>query len=102
MIMVGAAAELEVLTRFGEAVESPEKLAQQAALAEANGFPHGVSVMALKDLTKPGSRALRSEVEKFFRVRNTGTNPLHRTIELPKPVTKEIADQFNRLFGRTR
>lgn len=23
-----------------------------------------------------------------------------RTVELPKPVTQEVADEFNRLFGR--
>ena len=40
------------------------------------------------------------EVEKHFRVHNTGNDPLHRTVELPKPVTQEVADLFNRLFGR--
>ena len=28
------------------------------------------------------------------------TDRLHRTVELPKPVTQETADQFNQLFGR--
>jgi RHS repeat-associated protein len=90
---------IEVLTRFGTEVETVEGLAQDAAKAEAGGFPHGVSTSARTNLRTEGSRALRSDVERHFTVKNTGGN-LHRTVVLPKPVTKEIADLFNRLFGR--
>jgi hypothetical protein len=48
----------------------------------------------------PASQAARSSVEKAFKVHNTGTDPLHRTVELPKPVTRSVADLFNRIFGR--
>jgi hypothetical protein len=39
-------------------------------------------------------------VEEHFNVYNTGRNPFHRTVELPEPVTPEVADLFNSLFGR--
>jgi hypothetical protein len=89
----------EILTRFGQAPESAQKLAQDAAKAEAVLGIHGVSVTA-RSPRRPAPTALRSLVEKHFRVHNTGMDPLHRTIELPKPITQEIADLFNRLFGR--
>jgi hypothetical protein len=89
----------EVLTRFGQAVESADKLGQDAARAEGVLGIHGVSVTA-RPPKRPAPSALRSIVEKHFRVHNTGSDPLHRTVELPKPVTQEVADLFNRLFGR--
>jgi hypothetical protein len=52
----------------------------------------------LPDALLPPAR--RADVEKHFRVHNTGSDPLRRTIELPRPVTAEVADLFNRLFGR--
>jgi hypothetical protein len=38
----------------------------------------------------------------MFRVHDTPTrrDTLHRTVELPMPVTAEAAEEFNRLFGR--
>jgi hypothetical protein len=89
----------EELTRFGSAPESAQKLADDASRAEVVIGIHGVSATARKPKRLAPS-AWRSEVEKHFRVHETGTDPLHRTIELPKPVTPEIADLFNRLFGR--
>jgi hypothetical protein len=90
---------VEVLTRFGEAPESAQKLADDAARAEAVLGIHGVSVTARKP-RRPAPSALRSVVEQHFRVHNTGSDPLHRTVQLPKPVTPDVADLFNRLFGR--
>jgi len=90
----------EILTRFGQAAESAQKLAEDAARAEAVLGIHGVSVTA-RTPKWPAPSAPRSEVEKHFRVRPTGNDPLHRTVELPKPVTQEVADLFNRLFGRS-
>jgi hypothetical protein len=90
----------ELLTRFGEAPESAQKLAEDAARAEAVLGIHGVSVTA-RTPKRPAPSALRSVVEQHFRVHNTSNDPLHRTVELPKPVTQEVADLFNRLFGRT-
>jgi hypothetical protein len=89
----------EILTRFGDAAESAQKLGDDARHAEAAIGIHGVSVTARKP-KRTAPSALRSDVEKHFRVHNTGNDPLHRTIELPKPVTQEVADLFNRLFGR--
>jgi hypothetical protein len=92
---------VEELKRFGLDPESAEQLAGQAAAAEAKIGVHGVSVTA-RDTNAPAGRAQRAEVEKRFRVHDTPSrrDPLHRTVELPKPVTPDVADAFNRLFGR--
>lgn len=92
---------MEELKRFGTDPESAGQLAEQAAAAEAKIGIHGVSVTT-RDTNAPAGRASRDEVEKVFRVRNTPSrrDPLHRTVELPEPVTPEVADAFNRLFGR--
>jgi len=62
---------------------------------------HGASVSAGTP-TAPASSASRALVEGHFRGHNTPTraDPLHRTVELPKPVTPAVADLFNRLVGR--
>jgi RHS repeat-associated protein len=96
----GATKAGETLTRFGKEVESAEKLGTQAAAAEAKIGVHGVSTTALPNPRTEGSSAARSAVEKVFNVHNTGKDPFHRTVELPKPVTQAIADLFNRLLGR--
>jgi hypothetical protein len=91
----------EQLKRFGTDPESADRLAEQAAKAEAVIGIHGVSVTA-RGTTAPAGAAPRSEVEKHFRVHDTPSrrDPLHRTVELPKPVTPEVAELLNRLFGR--
>src|SRR5437870_676234 len=91
----------EELTRFGIARESAEDLASKAAAAEQVLGIHGVSVTA-RPTNGPAGRATRSDVDSIFRVHDTTTrrDKLHRTVELPKPVTNEVAEQFNRLFGR--
>jgi hypothetical protein len=91
----------ELLTRFGEQTETVEKRAGDAAKAEGVLGIHGVSVTA-QTPRRPAPSALRSIVTRHFPVHNTGVDPLHRTIELPKPVTQEVADLFNRLFGRIK
>ena len=89
----------EILSRFGDVPESVQKLADDSAKAEKVLGIHGVSVTARTPRwTAPAAK--RSDVEKYFSVHNTGNDPLHRTVELPKPVTQEVADLFNRLFGR--
>jgi hypothetical protein len=91
----------EVLKRFGTEPETAEKLASAAAHAIGVLGIHGVSVTA-RDTTAPAGRARRSDVEQHFRVHDTPSrrDPLHRTVELPQPVTAEVAERFNRLFGR--
>ena len=91
----------ETLYRMGTAKESVDRLKTKAADADSKIGIHGVSVSS-NQLSKKSSSASRSEVEKSFAVHNTPTlsNPLHRTVELPKPVTNEVAEIFNNLFGR--
>lgn len=91
----------EMLKRLGKKRETLNKLTQRAKEAERVLRIHGVSVTAGEE-EREHSWARRSDVEKHFRVHDTPTmkNPLHRTVELPKPVTQEIVDRFNDLFGR--
>jgi RHS repeat-associated protein len=90
----------EMLYRFGLGWESAGDLASQAAAAEATGrFPHGVSVW--NRTNRPDALAApRDAVQEFFGVENTGRRG-HRTVVLPKPVTREEEIIFNTLFGRT-
>jgi hypothetical protein len=94
-------AEEEILKRLGTSRESAARLARKAAEAEQVLGIHGVSVTAG---TAQGdvSAAARADVERSFPVHDTPTRAdrLHRTVELPTPVTQEVADQFNQLFGR--
>ena len=89
------------LVRFGEGPECAAGLAAQAAAAEAAGFGHGVSTM-LKDRISGSDRRHRSaklkDVCSVFPVKQTGRNPRHHTVLLPKPVTEGVADAFNDLF----
>jgi hypothetical protein len=91
----------EVLKRLGTSRESVSRLARKAAEAEKVLGIHGVSVTAGIPLG-PASESFRADVAKHFRVHDTPTraDPLHRTVELPKPVTDEAAAVLNRLFGR--
>jgi hypothetical protein len=92
-------AGLGTLTRYGTGPETLERLEQQAAKAEATGkFPHGVSTTTNPKPNLPGSTVPRSEVEKVFPVQQTGTDPSHHTVILPKPITQTIVDAFNKLF----
>jgi hypothetical protein len=90
-----------ILVRFGAEAESAEALAAGAAKAEAHGFPHGVSTKLVSRLSG-SDRAHRSapyaEVTKHFEVQQTGRNPAHHTVHLPKPVTAEVARLFNEIF----
>jgi hypothetical protein len=92
----------EVLKRLGTSRESAARLGRKAAEAEQALGIHGVSTSAAAP-TVPASAAPREDVARHFRVHDTPTrsDPLHRTVELPKPVTQEVADLFNRLFGRS-
>jgi len=91
----------ETLSRLGTSKESASRLGRKAAEAEGQIGIHGVSTTAG---TPKGaaSQAARGDVEQAFKVHDTPTraDPLHRTVELPKPVTQQIADTFNRIFGR--
>jgi RHS repeat-associated protein len=93
----------EVLSRLGRSRESVGRLGRKAAEAEESIGIHGVSTTAGPP-RGAASRASRGSVESQFKVHNTPTrsDPLHRTVELPKPVTQTVADAFNRVFGRSK
>jgi len=86
------------LARFGLEPESATQLAEQAAKAEQNGFPHGVSTRLTETPVKSARNANINQVGEHFPVEQTGANPNHHTVHLPKPVTQAVADLFNSLF----
>jgi RHS repeat-associated protein len=87
--------------RFGKAAESAEKLGADAAKAEKAGLPHGVSVKAQDRVSHADMAnhrvATKAEAKAQFNVTQTGREP-HHTVELPKPVTDEVAKRFNEVF----
>lgn len=86
------------LVRYGSSPETVEKLAGDAAAALASpkvGI-HGVSVFYRDPVP---SSAEFSEVQKYFNVYKT-LRKGHYTVELPNPVTQDVADTVNRVFGR--
>jgi hypothetical protein len=107
-----------MLVRQGVAWESTTRLAKKAAEAEAagvarNGSPygHGVSVTTvfshLRLSTNPldASFATKKAFEVAgFEVRHTPTrrDPNHHTVQLPKPVTPDVAARFNIILGRSK
>lgn len=96
------------------AVEDVNRLANQAADAEANPtgkFGHGVSVttpashLRLSTNTEDAVMATRKQIEDAgFRLKFSGTKPdsHHHTLLLPKPVTPETVNTFNKVFGRKK
>jgi hypothetical protein len=92
----------ELLKRLGASRESASRLARKAAESEFALGIHGVSVTAGAAMG-PAAAASRKAVQQYFRVHDTATrrDPLHRTVELPKPVTAEVAALFNQIFGRS-
>ena len=96
----GVAKGDKVLYRRG-ANDSEKLLKTQAQAAESAGLPHGVSV-STSPAAKPGQVvrcATCSSVEAAgFKVHKTGSDPSHHTVELPKPITKKIAEKWNELF----
>lgn len=99
--MVDEAVQGEILKRLGLASESANRLKRKADEALAALGIHGVSVTADVE-TRPHVSARRADIEAEFRVHDTPTrnDPFHRTVELPREVADDIADRFNRLFGR--
>jgi hypothetical protein len=92
---------VEVLKRLGTSRESVGRLTRKAGEAERALGIYGVSVTAGIPRGSAGE-SLRTDVEKCFPVHDTPTrsDPLHRTVELPKPLTEQAAAAFNGLFGR--
>src|SRR5262249_8219379 len=84
----GAGEGGQILYRYRNGPETATRLGRQAAEAEANGFPHGVSTTTNPKPGLPCAAASCSDVGKEFPVIKTGRDPNHFTVELPKPVTK--------------
>ncbi|MFF4693441.1 RHS repeat-associated core domain-containing protein [Streptomyces sp. NPDC001307] len=92
------------LYRFGSGPETTEKLAQDAANAEAHDFPHGISTSTRLPPKFKESGEFRSTTvgelrERGFQVEQTGNNRAHHTVHLPKPVTDEVTQSLNEAFG---
>ncbi len=94
----------KVVYRLGDSAESASRLGRKSAEAEQVIGHHGVSVSTTKPhIGTPCSSALCSNLEaRGFEVRSTPTrsDPNHHTVVMPKPVTKEVAKDFNKAFGR--
>jgi hypothetical protein len=102
------AAPADPWVRRGRSKESLNRLAIQAAKAEAAGFGHGVSVtspQANQVLARNPSDAVeatrRAFAEAGFEVRYTPTNndSDHHTVTFPKPLTEEWVEKFNATLG---
>ena len=112
----GAAPD-DPLVRRGIASESAQRLARQAAVAASagtatNGMPygHGVSLSSpaanlilARDPADAVQATRRAFEDAGFEVRYTPTvkDDDHHTVQLPAPVTDEIAARFNAVLGRT-
>ena len=94
----------DVIYRLGDRTESPSRLSRKSAEAEEALGVHGVSGSTTRPSPgTPCSSASCSALEAAgFPVHRTPSrrDPGHVTIELPNPVTKEVADTFNEVFGR--
>jgi hypothetical protein len=106
------------LVRRGTGWESARRLADLASRAEqggvaTNGVPygHGVSVSSpeanqrrARDPSDAAQAPRRAVEEAGLEVRYTPTrtDTDHHTVQLPKPVTDDVAILFNTILGRTR
>lgn len=114
---IGAAPD-DLLVRRGRNWESAARLARHAARAEqggaaTNGVPYGrgVSVSSpagnrrtARDPADSVAATRRAFEAAGFEVRYTPTlaDFDHHTVQLPKPVTDEVATRFNTVLGRQR
>jgi hypothetical protein len=95
----------EILKRSAGGPESAGRLGRHAKASQENPTErvHGISTTAGPPNFdgRPHRELPRSEVEKHFPVHNTPqpNDPLHRTVELPDPVTPDIAKLWNDLWG---
>ncbi len=84
------------LFRYRNGPESAARLARKAQEAENKIGVHGVST-SMNNLG-PGAQSVDASLaQQYFNVGQTGSDPFHFTIELPKPVTPQVANQFNSL-----
>jgi hypothetical protein len=85
------------LVRFGDGPESQDKLAKESAMAQANGYPYGVSTFLRDKIPSKGRYAPLLEVMKKFQIVKTGS-PDHYTVTFLYGVTPQATAMFNNLF----
>ena len=92
----------DLIYRMGTSKESKTRLGKKSQEAEDLIGNHGVSGSRTKPDVPCSSASCSSLEEAGFKVTPTPTrsDPDHVTIEMPKPVTQEVADKFNSIFGR--
>ncbi|MBK6729145.1 MAG: hypothetical protein IPG63_18460 [Xanthomonadales bacterium] len=99
------ARDASVIYRRGDSAETATRPERKASEAEASNIGiHGVSGSTTKP-SGPCSSATCGALESAgFNVHPTPTraDPNHVTIELPKPVTKPVAEKFNEVLGRDK
>jgi hypothetical protein len=90
------------LYRAAKGTESVSRLARQAAEAEEAIGIHGVSPhtnpQKFRNPAEAAPGASLDEVQQHFPVQQTGRDPGHHTVILPKPVTQKTADLIRALF----
>jgi hypothetical protein len=79
-------------------------LASEATRALDSGFPHGISTLSKLPQRYLESGEYRSATvqqltDAGFNVLKTGRNPFHYTVELSQPVTNDVTDLLNGVFG---
>ncbi|MFF2521811.1 RHS repeat-associated core domain-containing protein [Streptomyces liangshanensis] len=92
------------LYRFGSGPETTEALAKDAAFAASKDFPHGISTSKrlppkIKESGEYRSATVGELREKGFEVEQTGNNKAHHTVHLPNPVTDDVTNSLNGVFG---
>ena len=90
----------KILYRRGS-IDSKKLLTDQAKLAEEKIGIHGVSTStsaAAKEGQAVRCATCKSVEDAGFKVTQTGKDPNHYTVELPKPITSEVARTWNDLF----
>ncbi len=92
-----------ILYRYGDSFESSSRLGRKSKEAKDAIGVHGVSTTTKKPKAGvPHSSASLESVKKEFDVIQTGRDLNHHTVILPEPVTKEVAKNFNDIFGRVK
>lgn len=88
------------LVRYG--TDTVDKLASDAAKAEAHKYGHSVSVMRYDKLSRSQLSRMRaaplSEARMHYSVSQTGKDPRHYSVEIEKPVTEQTLEKFNSVF----
>ena len=90
--------------RIGEDWESSTRMSRKAGESEAVTGIHGLSASTNKHAIACVAATCGALRDAGFAVRATPSksDPGHVTIELPKPVTKDVAKRLNETMGRSK